>query len=355
MLLLQLRLALGRPVARRTSGRPARTSPGPPTATSTTARTTARPPAPTNDCKVKRDPGVERLRPLGAQDRRRAADQADRDGDGLPEPGREDPQRDERSSGSRIVDAGGYKAPLPDKKGPNDKLDIYLVDIGDDGLYGYCGPEDEVGPAGPTRGYCVLDDDYADRSSRANTPLENLQVTAAHEFFHAVQFAYDVRRGRLAHGEHRRRGSRTRSSTTSTTTAIYLPRSPLRAGEAARPPAAARTSTATGSGGATSPSASPRRAAPGCRCWCATSGSAPTTPTAPPATVLDEGAATRRSPSHGSTSPRRSPTSARPTGARTDVSTRRARPTRRPRWRSNHELTAGPSVGSAPKSPCSRT
>ena len=30
-----------------------------------------------------------------------------------------------------------------------------------------------------------------DQSGPTHTPLENLQVTAAHELFHAVQFAYD--------------------------------------------------------------------------------------------------------------------------------------------------------------------
>ena len=43
-----------------------------------------------------------------------------------------------------------------------------------------------------TWGYCVLDNDYRPTSSRPNTPMENLQVTAAHEYFHAVQFGYDV-------------------------------------------------------------------------------------------------------------------------------------------------------------------
>ena len=38
--------------------------------------------------------------------------------------------------------------------------------------------------------YCVVDNDYAGFPS--NTPLENLQVTVAHEYFHATQFAYDV-------------------------------------------------------------------------------------------------------------------------------------------------------------------
>jgi hypothetical protein len=40
--------------------------------------------------------------------------------------------------------------------------------------------------------YCVLDDDYRQAQyGIGQTSLEYLQVTAAHEFFHAVQFAYD--------------------------------------------------------------------------------------------------------------------------------------------------------------------
>ncbi len=93
---------------------------------------------------------------------------------------------------SRIVDSGGYTAPLPDTKGPDTKLDVYLVDIGDAGLYGYCGSEN-IGKGRAAAAYCVLDDDYARRQFPLHTPLQNLQVTAAHEFFHAVQFAYDVR------------------------------------------------------------------------------------------------------------------------------------------------------------------
>ena len=41
-------------------------------------------------------------------------------------------------------------------------------------------------------GYCVLDDDFARRQYGAN-PRVSLRVTAAHEFFHAVQFGYDFR------------------------------------------------------------------------------------------------------------------------------------------------------------------
>ena len=39
-------------------------------------------------------------------------------------------------------------------------------------------------------GYCVLDNDFAEAQYGA-PPMHSLRVTAAHEFFHAVQFAYD--------------------------------------------------------------------------------------------------------------------------------------------------------------------
>ena len=38
----------------------------------------------------------------------------------------------------------------------------------------------------------MLDNDYSRGEFPTNTPEENLQVTAAHEYFHAVQFGYDV-------------------------------------------------------------------------------------------------------------------------------------------------------------------
>ncbi len=89
------------------------------------------------------------------------------------------------------VDAG-YKRPRGDgaRGGGSDQVDVYLGDIDADGLYGYCASdEDRQGAPFDRWAYCVLDDDYANIS--ANTSIENLQVTAAHEYFHAVQYAYD--------------------------------------------------------------------------------------------------------------------------------------------------------------------
>ncbi len=93
----------------------------------------------------------------------------------------------------RIVTQGGYRAPLPDNgRGGDDRLDIYLADIGDEGLFGYCAPE-QSGPGRSATGYCVLDNDFSpSQFGSSQTPTANLEVTAAHEFFHAVQFAYDV-------------------------------------------------------------------------------------------------------------------------------------------------------------------
>jgi hypothetical protein len=98
----------------------------------------------------------------------------------------------------RIVTRGGYRAPLADPgpqqgAGPDARLDVYLTDIGDNfGLYGYCVPEFAPGGGLRAAGYCVLDNDYDPEQYGAGVdPLDNLRVTAAHEFFHAVQFGYD--------------------------------------------------------------------------------------------------------------------------------------------------------------------
>ena len=88
----------------------------------------------------------------------------------------------------------GYTAPLGDgTRGGNAKLDVYLGDLGNKRLYGYCATEaTSSAPGSNAASYCVLDNNYsAAEYGYADTPLENLQVTAAHEFFHAVQFAYD--------------------------------------------------------------------------------------------------------------------------------------------------------------------
>ncbi|UMG91924.1 hypothetical protein MF408_18155 [Nocardioides sp. TF02-7] len=91
----------------------------------------------------------------------------------------------------------GYRAPKPDGvRGGSAHTDVYVGDIGDDGLYGFCtsdDPKTAISDPGSydVWAYCVLDDDYTRSQFPTNTPLENMRVTAAHEYFHAVQFGYD--------------------------------------------------------------------------------------------------------------------------------------------------------------------
>ena len=90
--------------------------------------------------------------------------------------------------------AAGYRRPMRDgHRGSDGRPDIYLAQIGDWGLYGYCTTDPATAPAhGGTWAYCVLDNDYRSREFPLHTPIQNMRVTAAHEYFHAVQFGYDI-------------------------------------------------------------------------------------------------------------------------------------------------------------------
>lgn len=94
------------------------------------------------------------------------------------------------------VSGYGYDAPLGDgTRGGDARTDVYLADLGSDGLYGYCASDDPASTTGVREvfAYCVLDNDYrAGQYGTTHTPLENLEVTAAHEYFHSVQFGYDA-------------------------------------------------------------------------------------------------------------------------------------------------------------------
>ena len=95
---------------------------------------------------------------------------------------------------STYVDSG-YRRPDSDgtRGGRRGKVDIYLADLGGIGLYGYCTTDQRRAPRGTYNrwAYCAVDDDFASTQFPANTPEENRQVTLAHEYHHAVQFAYD--------------------------------------------------------------------------------------------------------------------------------------------------------------------
>jgi hypothetical protein len=97
---------------------------------------------------------------------------------------------------SQELGAIGYREPLPDGVlGGDDALDVYIDDLGSDGVFGYCTSDDpnvDVPGIFAVWAYCVVDDDYAPgQYGSGQTPQEFLEVTSAHEFNHASQFAYD--------------------------------------------------------------------------------------------------------------------------------------------------------------------
>ncbi|GAB2884091.1 MXAN_6640 family putative metalloprotease [Nocardioides pacificus] len=87
----------------------------------------------------------------------------------------------------------GYRPPPADKgAGGTPEFDVYLADTGDEGIYGYCAPEDKLSNRRDDfrrTGFCVLDNDFAEFRLG---PEQSLKATAAHEFFHAIQFGYDA-------------------------------------------------------------------------------------------------------------------------------------------------------------------
>lgn len=88
----------------------------------------------------------------------------------------------------------GFRKPVGDQNepsagsasNPDGKIDVYLADIGDDGIYGYVTSDTDSAQPAP---YVVLDNDFTEFASG---PQYSLKVTVAHEFFHAIQFAYDA-------------------------------------------------------------------------------------------------------------------------------------------------------------------
>jgi hypothetical protein len=92
----------------------------------------------------------------------------------------------------------GFRPPKSDivlpSHGPDGRVDVYLADLVDQGILGFCAPEPPPNyTLWDVPGYCVLDNDYS--PVQIGAPglggLLELELTAVHEFFHAIQFGYD--------------------------------------------------------------------------------------------------------------------------------------------------------------------
>jgi hypothetical protein len=92
----------------------------------------------------------------------------------------------------------GWREPKSDGRqgGGVGKTDIYLSQIGGQ-LFGYAAPDQgqvRKGHPIPRRlhGYLVLDNDYSPFEFPNTKPLNDLEVTLAHEYNHILQFGYDA-------------------------------------------------------------------------------------------------------------------------------------------------------------------
>lgn len=84
----------------------------------------------------------------------------------------------------------GWRSPRSDGiRGGDGRVDAYLKDVGSEEIFGYAAPD--PGSGATRSGYLVLDDDYA-VGQYFQPPNESLEVTAAHEYNHVIQYAYDV-------------------------------------------------------------------------------------------------------------------------------------------------------------------
>lgn len=89
----------------------------------------------------------------------------------------------------------GWAPPKPDREGcgadPAAHADIYLKQLGLNGLFGYESPDPGQGNARSQYGYMVIDDDYSFEEYGYPDPLDPAKVTFAHEFNHLLQQNYD--------------------------------------------------------------------------------------------------------------------------------------------------------------------
>lgn len=76
----------------------------------------------------------------------------------------------------------------------NGPYELYLLDLADRAIYGQTTSGSPLATAGFPYAYgsfIELDNDFLDTVYAAYTPLQSLQITASHEYHHAIQFGYN--------------------------------------------------------------------------------------------------------------------------------------------------------------------
>jgi hypothetical protein len=102
----------------------------------------------------------------------------------------------------------GYPPPRNDSvAGGDSKFDVYLRDL-DQTAYGYTTSDDPrlgIDTVYSISTYMELDNDFQRITAYKDRPLDAVRVTAAHEFFHAVQFGIDFKEFEIYGAEVQRR------------------------------------------------------------------------------------------------------------------------------------------------------
>ncbi|NOZ60938.1 MAG: hypothetical protein GXO74_04585 [Calditrichaeota bacterium] len=88
-----------------------------------------------------------------------------------------------------LVDSLGYKPPAVDSSGNGKQFDVYLVNLG---IYYGITYLEKIVPGSDNRYSCYMEieNDFRDFPT---PPIESLEVTSAHEYFHVVQVNYAYR------------------------------------------------------------------------------------------------------------------------------------------------------------------
>ncbi len=124
-----------------------------------------------------------------------AVDNTDSDSDGIPDYVEQVAEAFQQTADKEITELGFTRPPGDSNNGGSNNYDIYLENM-QSGYYAITyadawvqdNPFSQATEINAWSSYIVMRNNY---TGFPNTELENIQVTAAHEFFHAIQYGYD--------------------------------------------------------------------------------------------------------------------------------------------------------------------
>ena len=105
---------------------------------------------------------------------------------------RSTPRRRPPTRSRTVSSAGRRRAPTATLGGGSGITDIYLVNVGGDGLFGYSAPDPSQDCKRKCFAFLVMDNDFSFNEFGYDNPQIPLEVTIAHEYNHVLQFGIDA-------------------------------------------------------------------------------------------------------------------------------------------------------------------